>query len=431
MGKNCSDDGSCVVPISCNQIAIFQNLGILFIGKKEVPDILYRRKLIESKTENFEIIDADYQENGDGLRQKLLEEAEKDAREMNLNSVRICFEAFWLKNDQLYPICPKIYSRPIANQKSPDSGELKISRINRFFGSVIGGEEIYLLCEKVNKKEIRIRFFEIDNEGCQRWEAFGEFTETDVHHQVAIVFRTPPYRDQSITEPVQVYLQLFRLRDREYSEPKIFIYRPKMDHSQNEWTIHQDMITLDSSNNEDNQSLDQQRKCQPPYSSSSLNQIEKSMHRQQEVETSTMASIIISQPALIVKQKSIESNLIDCLFHTKVLASSMDQSNIEFKAPSELNQQNYLHVYNKQQQKDEKIDFEQSNCIWNLSSDQNHHLCEHQHQNSNQSDLHIEGYSNHDDHSIRSSVSSLNTSQSRLSFYPSNNLHRHHQQAIA
>lgn len=81
-----------------------------------MPDILYRRKLIESKTENFKIIDADYQENDDGLRQKLLEEAEKDAREMNLNSVRICFEAFWLKNDQLYPICPKIYSRPIANQ---------------------------------------------------------------------------------------------------------------------------------------------------------------------------------------------------------------------------------------------------------------------------------------------------------------------------
>src|SRR5699024_134538 len=87
--------------------------------------------------------------------------------------------------------------------------------------------EVYLLCEKVNKKEIRVRFFEIDNNGNQQWEAFGSFSESDVHHQVAIVFRTPPYRDQNIEKPVQVYLQLFRQRDGEFSEPRTFIYKPK------------------------------------------------------------------------------------------------------------------------------------------------------------------------------------------------------------
>ena len=115
--------------------------------------------------------------------------------------------------------------------ESPDSGELRIVRINQFYGSVIGGDEIYLLCEKVNKKEIRIRFFEIDNDGNQQWEAFGQFNETDVHHQVAIVFRTPPYRNSEIKKPVHVYLQLFRQRDGESSEPRTFIYKPQSNES--------------------------------------------------------------------------------------------------------------------------------------------------------------------------------------------------------
>lgn len=90
-----------------------------------------------------------------------------------------------------------------------------------------GGDEVYLLCEKVNKKEIRVRFFELDPDGNQQWEAFGHFNESDVHHQVAIVFRTPPYRDQNILKPAQVFLQLYRQRDGEFSEPRTFIYKPK------------------------------------------------------------------------------------------------------------------------------------------------------------------------------------------------------------
>ena len=37
----------------------------------------------------------------------------------------------------------------------------------------------------MNKKEIKIRFFETNLEGNQIWEAFGNFNETDVHHQVS------------------------------------------------------------------------------------------------------------------------------------------------------------------------------------------------------------------------------------------------------
>lgn len=107
---------------------------------------------------------------------------------------------------------------------------MKIVRISRFSGLVTGGTEVYILCEKVNKKDIKVRFYELDSKGNQQWTAFGNFTEADVHHQVAIVFRAPAYRDQHITRPVHVYFQLYRARDGECSEPRSFIYKPKIDH---------------------------------------------------------------------------------------------------------------------------------------------------------------------------------------------------------
>lgn len=99
--------------------------------------------------------------------------------------------------------------------------------MDKYSGVCTGDEEVYLLCEKVNKKEIKIRFFEVDADGNQIWEAYGQFMEADVHHQVAIVFRTPAYRDTEIVNSVQVYLQLFRPKDGEYSEPRPFTYRPR------------------------------------------------------------------------------------------------------------------------------------------------------------------------------------------------------------
>lgn len=96
----------------------------------------------------------------------------------------------------------------------------------------------------MNKKEIRVRFFELDSEGNQQWEAFGHFNESDVHHQVAIVFRTPPYRDQAIGKPTQVYLQLYRQRDGEFSEPRTFIYKPKSVHESGDYAA--DTLTTKS-----------------------------------------------------------------------------------------------------------------------------------------------------------------------------------------
>lgn len=58
------------------------------------------------------------------------------------------------------------------------------------------------------------------------WKASGEFAQTDVHRQISIVFKTPPYQDQDITEEVEVSITLRRLSDQMESEPVNFTYLP-------------------------------------------------------------------------------------------------------------------------------------------------------------------------------------------------------------
>ena len=58
------------------------------------------------------------------------------------------------------------------------------------------------------------------------WEAKAEFAQTDVHRQIAIVFKSPPYQEQDITEEQDVSVFLRRLSDHMDSEPVTFTYLP-------------------------------------------------------------------------------------------------------------------------------------------------------------------------------------------------------------
>uniref|UniRef100_A0A4W5LJX3 IPT/TIG domain-containing protein n=1 Tax=Hucho hucho TaxID=62062 RepID=A0A4W5LJX3_9TELE len=108
----------------------------------------------------------------------------------------------------------------LCHQGAPNTAELRICRVNRNSGCVKGGDEIFLLCDKVQKDDIEVRFFS------PGWEAKGSFSQADVHRQVAIVFKSPPYYDTSITGPVTVHMQLRRPTDQEVSEPMEFRYLP-------------------------------------------------------------------------------------------------------------------------------------------------------------------------------------------------------------
>ncbi|XP_036380560.1 transcription factor p65-like [Megalops cyprinoides] len=200
VGKDCKH-GYYEADLQERRIHSFQNLGIQCVKKKDVNEAISCR--LQSFNNPFSIAEADIW-----------------AEEYDLNTVRLCFQAsITLPSGDLYTLEP-VVSQPIYDNRAPNTAELKICRVNRNSGSCRGGDEIFLLCDKVQKEDIEVRFF-LDS-----WEGKGSFSQADVHRQVAIVFRTPPYIDPNLTQPVRVKMQLRRPSDREVSEPVDFQYLP-------------------------------------------------------------------------------------------------------------------------------------------------------------------------------------------------------------
>ncbi|XP_037663266.1 proto-oncogene c-Rel isoform X2 [Choloepus didactylus] len=180
----------------------FQNLGIRCVKKKEVKEAVVSR--IRAGINPFSVPE-----------QQLL-----DIEDCDLNVVRLCFQVFLPdEHGNLTTALPPVVSNPIYDNRAPNTAELRICRVNKNCGSVRGGDEIFLLCDKVQKDDIEVRFV------LNNWEAKGIFSQADVHRQVAIVFKTPPYC-KAIMEPVTVKMQLRRPSDQEVSESMDFRYLP-------------------------------------------------------------------------------------------------------------------------------------------------------------------------------------------------------------
>ncbi|XP_076816173.1 uncharacterized protein LOC143462049 isoform X2 [Clavelina lepadiformis] len=205
VGRDCSN-GVCQVNIDPGNgmLGVFPNLGIQCVRRKEVSAAI-RERLQHGINPYGTAIDGD----------------EKAAVDVDLNIVRLCFEAFLPDRDGNYThkIGP-VTSNPIFDKKATSSSVLKICRVDKTHGSVQGNDEIFLLCDKV-QKDIQVVF-------CHKgWEAYGEFSSADVHRQVAIVFRTPPYRDDTIQQSVEVEFMLRRPSDSQTSAPVAFTYLPR------------------------------------------------------------------------------------------------------------------------------------------------------------------------------------------------------------
>uniref|UniRef100_V9KLL7 Transcription factor RelB-like protein n=1 Tax=Callorhinchus milii TaxID=7868 RepID=V9KLL7_CALMI len=201
VGKDCQN-GICEVTVSpkCNMKASFSNLGIQCVKKKEVLKAIELRQKLGIDPYNV----------GDVAR---------CIDDIDMNVVRLCFQAHIVKP---HPInLEPVLSDPIYDKKATNTSELRICRLNKDCGSCTGGEELFLLCDKVQKEDIAIVF------STKNWEAKGVFSQSDVHRQIAIVFKTPPYCDIEIEEQASVELRLYRPSDKEYSDPFIFRYQPK------------------------------------------------------------------------------------------------------------------------------------------------------------------------------------------------------------
>ncbi|NWH57065.1 NFKB2 factor, partial [Geococcyx californianus] len=218
VGKQCNEAGNCVVIVGPKDMtAQFSNLGVLHVTKKNMMEIM-KEKLKQQKTRNSSHL----------LTEAELREIELEAKElkkvMDLSIVRLRFTAYLRDSSGNFTLALQpVISDPIHDSKSPGASNLKISRMDKTAGSVRGGDEVYLLCDKVQKDDIEVRFYEDDENG---WQAFGDFSPTDVHKQYAIVFRTPPYHKPKIDRPVTVFLQLKRKRGGDVSDSKQFTYYP-------------------------------------------------------------------------------------------------------------------------------------------------------------------------------------------------------------
>ncbi|XP_058518765.1 transcription factor p65 isoform X2 [Ochotona princeps] len=203
VGKDCRDGfyEAELCPDRC--IHSFQNLGIQCVKKRDLEQAINQR--IQTNNNPFQV------------------PIEEQRGDYDLNAVRLCFQVT-VRDPSGRPLrLPPVLSHPIFDNRAPNTAELKICRVNRNSGSCLGGDEIFLLCDKVQKEDIEVYF---TGPG---WEARGSFSQADVHRQVAIVFRTPPYADPSLQAPVRVSMQLRRPSDREVSEPMEFQYLPDTD----------------------------------------------------------------------------------------------------------------------------------------------------------------------------------------------------------
>uniref|UniRef100_A0A8B9IH93 Nuclear factor kappa B subunit 2 n=1 Tax=Anser cygnoides TaxID=8845 RepID=A0A8B9IH93_ANSCY len=217
VGKQCNEAGNCVAIVGPKDMtAQFSNLGVLHVTKKNMMEIM-KEKLKQQKIPS-----------PCGPAEAELREIELEAKElkkvMDLSIVRLRFTAYLRDSSGNFTLALQpVISDPIHDSKSPGASNLKISRMDKTAGSVRGGDEVYLLCDKVQKDDIEVRFYEDDENG---WQAFGDFSPTDVHKQYAIVFRTPPYHKPKIDRPVTVFLQLKRKRGGDVSDSKQFTYYP-------------------------------------------------------------------------------------------------------------------------------------------------------------------------------------------------------------
>ncbi|XP_073824982.1 embryonic polarity protein dorsal-like isoform X1 [Musca autumnalis] len=208
VGKEGCKKGVCTLEINSETMrAVFSNLGIQCVKKKDIEAALKARE--EIRVDPFKT----------GFSHRF------QPSSIDLNSVRLCFQVF-MESDQkgrfTQPL-PPVVSEPIYDKKA--MSDLVICRLCSCSATVLGNTQIILLCEKVAKEDIAVRFFEEKN-GQLVWEAYGEFQHTDVHKQTAIAFKTPRYHTIDITEPAKVFIQLKRPSDGVTSEPLPFEYVP-------------------------------------------------------------------------------------------------------------------------------------------------------------------------------------------------------------
>ncbi|XP_056648184.1 embryonic polarity protein dorsal-like isoform X4 [Diorhabda carinulata] len=206
VGREGCKRGVCTLEIPTDTMTVhFSNLGIQCVKKKDIEHALRVRE--EIRVDPFRT----------GFSHR------NQPTSIDLNVVRLCFQVF-LEGDtpgKFSVTVPPVVSDPIYDKKA--MSDLTIVKLSDCSSYVDGGrKDIVLLCEKVLKEDIQVRFFEENGD----WEAFAEFQPSQVHKQHAIWFRTPKYKTTDVTDVVKVFIQLRRPSDGATSDALPFELHP-------------------------------------------------------------------------------------------------------------------------------------------------------------------------------------------------------------
>jgi len=201
VGKQCIK-GVCRVDVSPDMTAVFPNLGIQCVRKRDSADSLAKRQ--EIKVDPFK----------QGF-------AHMSTANVNLNSIRLCFQVFLTGLGGEQPtIVPAVVSNVIRDKKA--HGDLNIINHSENWAPVEGGKKILLFTEKISRDDIEVHFLLDDGQILK-----GHFTPNEVHKQYGISLTTPPLSDQNITEKVHAQMYLWKPSKQEQSEPIDFYFHPK------------------------------------------------------------------------------------------------------------------------------------------------------------------------------------------------------------
>lgn len=207
--KLTAENGGCYqhrVKITGSKIIEYKDINILFTKKNDIVASLTERK--EKNIDPFQT----------GWDHML------SPQSINLHAVRLCFRVIFFNQNGKPAIKCTMVTNSIKDKKKSEPP--KIHEISATTSCVSGGERIMLFCDKVQKDDIWIVFYDESSD----WN--HKLTKMKVHHQYGISFRTPPYKEIDMFERKTVFMKLYRPSDQESSEPISFEYYIRSDQSE-------------------------------------------------------------------------------------------------------------------------------------------------------------------------------------------------------
>jgi len=206
VGRGGCKKGVCTEFVNSEDMTVeFPHLGIQCVRRRDVESSLRERRdiRVDPFRQGFRHMD----NNGN----------------IDLNAVKLCFQAFLEdpgRPGKYTVVLDPVSSVPVFDAKAKK--ELVIMDMSDTEAPVEGGKKIILLCEKILREDIKVRFWDPRN----GWEGWGQFSSQDVHKQYAITLATPAYSRALAPGETRrrVRLELVRPSDDSCSEPQDFYF---------------------------------------------------------------------------------------------------------------------------------------------------------------------------------------------------------------